>query len=252
MKKRNYKFYIRKSHRYLGVFIGIQFLFWTLGGLYFSWTDINDIRGDNFRNEKTEINFQKDFISPKVVISEIENTQASLAIQNMRVIEISGSPFYEFTLKDKGQDEDKKGKLIVADAISGKIRDPFSEQEAKKIAIAAVSKPLEIADAVYLTEKNVSGHHEYRAKPLPAWAITFENNLTVYISAETGQVESFRINKWRLFDFLWMLHTMDFYGRDNINNYVLRGFSILGIITVFSGFLLFFISSKYFRNLIKR
>ena len=27
---------IRKVHRYLGLFIGIQFLMWTLSGLYFS------------------------------------------------------------------------------------------------------------------------------------------------------------------------------------------------------------------------
>jgi hypothetical protein len=42
---------------------------------------------------------------------------------------------------------------------------------------------------------------------------------------------------------------MDFEGRDNINNYILRGFSILGIITILSGFLLFFVSSKFFGRL---
>lgn len=39
----------RKWHRYLGVVLGIQFLLWTLGGLYFSWTDIDEIRGDNLK-----------------------------------------------------------------------------------------------------------------------------------------------------------------------------------------------------------
>jgi uncharacterized iron-regulated membrane protein len=32
---------IRKTHRYLGLFLGIQFLFWTISGLYFSWSDID-------------------------------------------------------------------------------------------------------------------------------------------------------------------------------------------------------------------
>ncbi len=248
MNNRNYKFYIRKSHRYLGVFIGIQFLFWTLGGLYFSWTDINQIHGDDFRKAKKEINFTKEFVSPKGVISEIESVQKSMVINNMRVIEVSGAPFYEFTLKGN----DKKEKLIIASALTGEIRTAVSEEEARKIAVEAVAQPLKINEVVYLTEENVGGHHEYREKPLPAWAVTFENNLTVYLSAETGQIGAFRTNKWRIFDFLWMLHTMDFDGRDNINNYVLRSFSILGIVTVFSGFLLFFISSKFFRNLIKR
>ncbi|MDQ3633268.1 MAG: hypothetical protein M3405_01995 [Acidobacteriota bacterium] len=242
MKKFNYKYYIRKSHRYLGIFIGIQFIFWTLGGLYFSWTDIDEIHGDLFRKEKAEINFSQDFISPKAVIGKIENSQNAPKIENMRVIEISGSPFYEFAVAGKDKN------FIVADAISGEIRENITEQEAKQIAAESLAKPLEVQEIIYLTKDNVGGHHEYREKPLPAWAITYENDLTVYLSAETGQIGAFRTTKWRIFDFLWMLHTMDFLGRDNINNYLLRAFSILGIVTVLSGFSLFFVSSKFIRR----
>lgn len=39
----------RKTHRFLGIFIGIQFLFWTISGLYFSWTDIDKIHGDHYK-----------------------------------------------------------------------------------------------------------------------------------------------------------------------------------------------------------
>ena len=38
---------IRKTHRYLGLFLGIQFLMWTISGLYFSWTDIDDASPQN-------------------------------------------------------------------------------------------------------------------------------------------------------------------------------------------------------------
>ena len=41
----------RKVHRFLGIFIGIQFLFWTVSGLYFSWTNIDEIHGDHYRKE---------------------------------------------------------------------------------------------------------------------------------------------------------------------------------------------------------
>ena len=41
---------IRKTHRYLGLFLGVQFLLWTISGLYFSWTDIDEIHGDQFKN----------------------------------------------------------------------------------------------------------------------------------------------------------------------------------------------------------
>ena len=48
---REFSLKIRKTHRYLGVFIGLQFLAWTVSGLYFSWTDIDEIHGDQFRVE---------------------------------------------------------------------------------------------------------------------------------------------------------------------------------------------------------
>ena len=57
----------------------------------------------------------------------------------------------------------------------------------------------------YLTTTN--GHHEYREQPLPAFAITFEHptNTTVYVSSALGTVQKFRNNKWRIFDFLWIM-----------------------------------------------
>jgi hypothetical protein len=97
--------------------------------------------------------------------------------------------------------------------------------------------------------KDVNGHHEYRENPLPAVAVTFEQPMstTVYVANELGIVTKYRNTKWRIFDFLWMLHTMDYQSRDNIGNWLLRAFSVFGLVTIASGFTLFFISSKKFK-----
>jgi hypothetical protein len=244
LRRRRYKFYIRKTHRYLGVFIGIQFLFWTVGGLYFSWTDIGEIRGEHLRKEPSAIDFGAEFISPKTAVENVGRDASGAKIEDLRLIRIGGEPFYEFTVMDKS---DRK-RFIIADAVSGKIRPLITKAEAETIANASLVKPQKISSTVYLTEKNVGGHHEYREKPLPAWAVAFEDGLTVYLSAETGQIGAFRTNSWRVFDFFWMLHTLDFAGRDNINNYVLRAFSILGLATILSGFLLFFADARLFKK----
>lgn len=246
MKRRSYKFYIRKSHRYLGIFIGVQFLLWTLGGLYFSWTNIEEIRGTHLRKETAKINFRQNFVSPKKVIENISADKEISTVKSMRLIEISQKPFYEFAVAGKGKN------FIVADALTGEIRRSIVKREAEKIASDSLIKPLPVKQTEFITAENVSQHHEYREQPLPAWAVTFKDDLTVYLSAETGQVRAFRTNGWRVFDFLWMLHTMDFIGRDNINNYLLRAFSILGILTILSGFLLFFVSSRFFKGFILR
>ena len=77
-------------------------------------------------------------------------------------------------------------------------------------------------------------------------AVTFGDarRTTVYVATELGTVQKVRNRPWRRFDFLWMLHTMDYAGRDNITNWLLRAFSVLGLATVGSGFVLFFISRK--------
>ena len=61
--KKSTQYWVRKSHRYLGLVIGIQFIFWTVGGLYFSWTDIDEIHGDQFMKEMPMHHLQPDALS---------------------------------------------------------------------------------------------------------------------------------------------------------------------------------------------
>jgi hypothetical protein len=56
---------------------------------------------------------------------------------------------------------------------------------------------------------------------------------------------------WRWFDFLWMTHTMDYQTRDDFNTLLLRSFSLLGLITVLSGFVLWGVSSPTIRRFTK-
>lgn len=249
MKKFNYKYYLRISHRYLGFFIGIQFLCWTLGGLYFSWTKIKEVRGEHLRQKTEAINTNQAFVSPQIILDRLRRDKdVEFGLAKLQIVEILNKPYYEINMQRDGKTE-----TVLADAASGEIRPPVSEQEARGIASAALMTPAAVSRTQYLTKENVSGHHEYREKPLPAWAVTFDTpeKLTVYLAAENGQISTFRTNGWRVFDFLWMLHTMDYENRDNINNYLLRAFSILGILTVISGFLLFFVSSKFFKRLLR-
>ena len=75
-----------------------------------------------------------------------------------------------------------------------------------------------------------------------------DENLKAYISIKNAKFQTVRHRDWRWFDFLWMTHTMDYEGRDDFNNTVLRIFSLLGLITVMSGFSLWFVSSPTVRK----
>jgi hypothetical protein len=106
----------------------------------------------------------------------------------------------------------------------------------------------------YFTEKDITKGHEYRGNPLPVYAITMNHptNTTVYVHPEMAKIMKVRNDNWRRFDFLWMMHVMDFETRDSITNWTLRIFSVLGLLTIVSGLYLFFISSPTIRKLKKR
>lgn len=225
--------WIRKSHRYLGIFLGLQFLMWTVSGIYFSWTDIDEIHGDHFKNMNYKPPAFENLISPSKLQSEA-------GIRSIEIRDIDNVPFYWVN----------KGRLY--NALNGSPKAGISEAEALYIADNYMNDALEVADIALI--ENVGEHHEYREKLLPAYVIAYENdeNVKAYVSAIDGKFQTVRHRDWRIFDFLWMTHTMDYEGRDDFNTTVLRAFSLLGLITVLSGFLLWFISSPTLRKIKKR
>lgn len=260
MKLKSKNYYIRKSHRYLGALLGIQFLFWTLGGLYFSWNDIDEVHGDHLRKEKRYFSASMGMISPQVVLEKLQKVDQVDSVMSLQIVEIAGVPMYQ--LRYFSQEADQAAgspmlghaasvKVQLANAETGELLPALSEEEAVTVAKSHVADPVKIEQVEYLTE--VGAHHEYREKPLPAWAVTFSQpNCTVYVSAELGTFQTIRHNQWRIFDFFWMLHTMDYQGRDNFGNILLRVFSIFGLFTVLSGFVLYYVSSPSVRKVKKQ
>lgn len=232
---------VRKSHRYLGVALGVQFLFWTLGGLYFSWSDLDDIHGDHQKAHIHPIEADVQLAPIANVLQKLKAKDSVHFIFDVHLIQILNQPVYQIAYSKQ---HDRGQKTQLANAISGELRPILSKTEVIHVAQSSFSNEAKVKAVEYLTTTN--GHHEYRGQPLPAYAITFEHpsNTTVYVSTELGTVQKFRNNKWRIFDFLWMLHTMDYQTRDHFGNWVLRAFSILGLVTVFSGFWLFWLSRK--------
>ncbi|SHN34299.1 hypothetical protein [Chitinophaga sp. CF418] len=246
-------YYIRKSHRYLGLILGIQFLLWTIGGLYFSWSNMDEVHGDFQKKKPSLLSVDILMVSPNVVMDNIRKKHPVDSVVAIQLVEILGNPFYQIRLAGTTHDNENHEHSIqttnhLADAVTGQLRGPLTKDEAIKVAATGFNAASKIKSVEYLT--TASGHHEYRENPLPAYAITFEHPsaTTVYVASELGTIQKFRNNKWRTFDLLWMLHTMDYQSRDNISNILLRFFSILGLVTVISGFVLYGISSRTLKN----
>ncbi len=232
MTKRKLIQFNRKWHRYLGLVLGIQFFFWTLGGLYFSWTTIEEIRGDHLKTKKNPIPFSKDWVSPSDIAQRLGGKETILSMEAITILQ---KPAYRFVTEEK---------VYLFDAHSGNQLEPLGKATSVLVAQEKLNCKAEVISTEYLTK--TGKHHEYRGRPLPAYAVTFGEpvNTTVYVATAYGEVQTFRSDPWRFFDFLWMMHTMDYQERDNFNNLLLRAFSIFGLFTILSGFSLYYLTSK--------
>lgn len=243
IKKNKWHRLTRKWHRYLGILFGVQMLAWTLGGLYFSWTRIDDIRGDNLRKTDTILTLPNQPDSPFGWLTDsLRQHMPGCRIAKIELINLLGRTYYQVRTAPPATD------YLLYDVQTHQRKLPLSLKEAQYIALQSLKQPAAVIASKYITATN--NHHEYREKPLPAYAITFgqPSPTTVYVGAHTGKVESYRSTQWRIFDFFWMLHTMDYQERDNFNNWVIRIFSVFSLLTLISGFLLYFFTFRLKKN----
>jgi len=237
----------RKIHRWLGLVVGIQLLLWTAGGLFFSLNPIAKVRGETEEPEAPPLEFSAPPASPTAALTELVRLHSQAEIQTVTLRPHLDSAVYEITYIEKEEEH-----WALADVSTGELRATVDRDEAEEIARHAYTPDSPIEDVTLITE-TTSGS-EYRERPLPAFRVTFDDPLgtRLYVSVERGMVTARRNDRWRLFDFLWMLHIMDYQTRDNFNTLLLQAVSALGLVTVLSGFTLAAVTSPRVRRLFGR
>ena len=196
------KFTIRKIHRYLSIFIAIQLLLWTVSGIYFAFNKIEMVRGEQYRLPlETEYRIFKRLGQDIIETNDNGVKTYSTHPQNFPV-------------------------------------DMLSAEEAITIAKEKTSlNPVSVS----LIEKVERGV-EYRGRRLPIYKVftDTDDGINIYVDSMTGDIAAIRSDSWRTWDLLWALHIMDYQDRDNINNLLLKIFSVLALISSITGIILFF------------
>ena len=193
---------VRKIHRYLSIFIAIQLLLWTISGIYFAYNKIEMVRGEQYRLPlETEYRIFKRL--GKEIIEKNEN----------------GLKTY-LTYPDN---------LPVNNLLPSEVINIAKEKTSLN--------PTEVS----LIETAERGA-EFRGRRLPIYKVSTDtkDDINIYIDPITGDVAAIRSDSWRAWDLLWALHIMDYQDRDNINNILLKIFSILALVSSISGVILFF------------
>jgi uncharacterized iron-regulated membrane protein len=73
---------------------------------------------------------------------------------------------------------------------------------------------------------------------------------TFYVSPQTGEVETRRSAVWRLYDFMWRLHILDFKDGENSNSPLLIGVTAMTVLLLVTGLILLVVRLR--RDLTRR
>ena len=212
-----------KVHKWLALLMAIQILFWFVSGLFFAIAPI-----EQGRSEHMKAPAPASPIPIAVAAAGLQRIEGAEAGERIEVRSMLARPVALVTSPE--------GRPRLYDLTSGRQVSPIPAPLAVRIAEADHVGEQRAARVSLVTQESP----EYRAA-LPAWRIDFDDgaNRALYVAQDTGVVTARRSTLWRVFDFLWSLHIMDFKNHENFNTPLLIGATALSLVMIVAGVILF-------------
>lgn len=209
----------RKVHKYLGWVLLLQLICWFGSGLVMSLLPIEQVRGEHLR-QALPLPAWSQAISPAQIARQLPHHQLKLSQQGR-------TPVYQFS-KDNEQ--------LYYSALTAEVIAPLTETQVKDLARRQYQGTAEIDKIQRLQQ----APFEVRHLAGPLWQVQFadEEGSSFYLEEYTGKLLSVRTNNWRIFDFVWMLHIMDYQDREDFNHPLLIVFSATALFFTLTGALL--------------
>lgn len=219
---------IRKVHQWFALITALQMLIWLMSGLYMVMMDIDFIRGEQLVKPTTPTQITSLGYSFTQLLEDHPD-----ALQPQLIFTASHA-FYQFKLG---------GQTIVINAQDGTPLPAIAQQDIIAKAQSLYSGQGKIINAHRLDTDLPA---EISPKLAPVWQVNFDDfaHTSLYFSAISGELVSKRHNYWRIFDFMWMLHIMDYDEREDIHNRFLRILAMLGVLTASFGLALTYVSFR--------
>jgi hypothetical protein len=212
-----------KIHKWLALLMAVQILFWFVSGLFFAWSPIERVRSEHMKAEAP---------AAPVALDAAAAGLARLAREGVSPERVEIRMLLGRTVALVAP---REGRARLYDLATGQIASPISALAAARIAEADHAGDLHAAQVVAVTTNDT----EYRGA-LPAWRVDFEDGegRSIYVAVDTGAVTARRSTLWRVYDFLWGLHIMDWRGHEVFNSWLLVIATGLGLVIVVSGIVL--------------
>lgn len=192
--------WLRVLHKWIGLIIGLQFLLWTVSGAMMALLDMSEVAGGERRDPPQVRSATADGWS--IVRQQLGST----AVTGLTLRPLLDRQLYEVETPDGVKLFDvATGKAVTVDA-----------GLARQIAASAHPDNVPVLRLTPLNEVSLA----VREHELPIWRVDFgdEQNSSYYVSGTTGALLERRNDTWRVWDFFWMLHNMDYVNRTSFNH----------------------------------
>ena len=212
-----------KIHKWLALLMAVQILFWFASGLFFAVFPIERVRSEHAISAP----------AAQAVPFDV----AADGLLRLGSAGVTGEKVELRMLLDRpvAMVSRREGRPQLYDLATGRLISPLSMNAAARIAEADHEGDLRAARV----EQVLGNSPEYRGA-LPAWRVDFEDGAgrSLYVAADTGAVTARRSTLWRVYDFLWGLHIMDWRGHENFNSPLLIVATALGLIVLVTGIIM--------------
>jgi len=224
----------------------LQIAAWMLSGFYFSLVPIEEIRGEHLTREPEAPGRQ---MVERALPTDL--TMAAIDDHFERNWELGSMSLQSTGEIGSWRVEGVVGEepfIRLVDFKTAQVRPQLTEDEAKHRAQQLLLKP---ANALLVEwVKEAPSNLEFRGRALPVWRVSFTEpeNLHLYLDPWTGDLLARRTDRWRIFDFLWMLHIMDYDTRDDFNHPLLQIAALMGLFVTLGGLILWALTTRTFRK----
>jgi len=187
--------YLTKIHKWAGLVLSLQILFWFGSGFFMTLFPIDQVRGRHLVDKQVFSLTDEDIVPIEIAMTAYQGD-----LNGARLVNIAGRPAY-ILLGENGPQ--------MLDARNGEHWNGVGEVDVRSVALSSY--------------KGWQVKFEDKA------------NTRLYIDPNTAEVLSVRTRLWRIFDLAWKFHIMDVTGEDNFNSWWLRLASGAALIFALSG-----------------
>lgn len=201
--------WLRRIHKWIGLIVGLQFVLWTISGAMMAVLDMEEVAGGPRA------------APPAVAMTSVDRWPLVRK-------QLAGEPILDLSLRPlldrQVYEVTTSGGVRLFEAESGQ---PLvvDDRLAARVAVASYSGAAPVERVTRLKELSLA----VREHELPIWRVDFddEQSSSFYVSGSTGALLERRNQTWRLWDFFWMLHNMDYVNRTSFNHplIIMVGFS---------------------------